>query len=84
MSEPNIVHLAKAETLDGSEHESVTIVVDGDLPPYASTATSKEFFDGQADLILRAFRHLPGGTLDSLLAKMLDRRAQYTRRGLWV
>lgn len=79
------LYLVKAAPMPGMEVKDLVIKVQGDglTPTITSENWEREhaaFYDEQAGMLERAlFSHLPGGTTDRLIAKMMTRRATLFR-----
>lgn len=81
------VNVCKASASGNCPVDSVTLVIDGDVPNFDYKAPLEEcaqFYDEQAQLIFDALTNsLPGGTLDRLLGKMLAHKASHFRVLSW-
>lgn len=83
------VHVYKAMRSGSFSPESVTIVVDTELPDFDYSdpdllKKASEFYDQQAHSLLQALTDaLPGGTIDRLLAKLLEHKASHFRVPSW-
>lgn len=61
----------------GNGSSGFTVKAYAPLPEFrdTNTKTQKEFYDREAKELFDVFHeHLPGGTMDALLAKLLDHR----------
>lgn len=71
------IHKASAMTGKG-DVESIQILAEEEIPDIASSGELLQFrsiFEGDAEALFLALSHLPGGTQDALLRKMLEHRA---------
>ncbi len=82
---PRAVHVHRAEPVgDAPPVEPVAIMIDLDQPPapdnasYVAAARGRFVADAKA-IADALYGHLPGGTLDALLAEMLVRRGSQLR-----
>ena len=70
------ISISKAQGIGDERVESVTIIIDRELPDFKDIKTSKEAFEAGAENLADALcAALPGGTLDRLIDKLLMKKA---------
>jgi hypothetical protein len=71
------VTICKAQrTLPDKEIKSVTIVIDNEFPKLPTLKGTAKLFEVDAEDLANALCYtLPGGTLDRLIGKLLERKA---------
>ncbi len=69
------VYLFKAQPIGDQKIESMTLIIDAELPRLKYDADWREhatrLFDADAQTLVDALHSLPGGTLDRVLVKLL-------------
>jgi hypothetical protein len=79
--------VCKASPIGEEPVDSITIEISRDLAvvyPEASPELLTQAFDAEARLIVKALRHLPGGTMDRVLIHLLEAHASSLRVQRWT
>ena len=79
--EPVEIHLLRAASLGGSSSPpNLKIIVESQMPDNFSIEAAREIYTAEAKVLADALlKSLPGGTIDQLLAELLERKASLLR-----
>jgi hypothetical protein len=65
----------KAQGFRENGVESVTLILDTEVPNFRELNEYRDFYDAEAEQILEVLKHLPGGTVDRVIGKLLMLKA---------